>query len=182
MGVHAAKQLDAAYGLQSYPANTSEFTATRAWWEAERALSDQSFICPAEYTSEQLSTIGGLDVYQYAFAYSGSPKIPVTLHCSNMNYQFQALPSSASAEEKELADAISSYLYNFAATGNPNAAGTGNARLPTWPKYSPASPTVLSQTVASQGGIQALSKKKGPACAFMQSWAESQIPGAIESH
>lgn len=122
MGPTVPTLLNVAYRNQSYPSNTPTFTATTAWWEAQRALSDQDFICPAFYTSTYLSASAGLDVYQYMFSGSATVAIPTAVHCSNMAYQFQQLPESASQEEWDLAHAIGSYIFNFAATGNPNTA------------------------------------------------------------
>jgi hypothetical protein len=84
MGGTAAAQLQAIYGEQEYPANTSTFDATTAWWEAQRALGDQDFTCPANYASEQLSKQG--DVFQYFFTHTQSPSVPVVYHCADNRY------------------------------------------------------------------------------------------------
>ncbi len=51
-------------------------------------------------------------------------------HAMELQYVFNTLPATASQVDKDIADLISDYWVQFAATGNPNRDG-----LPYWPAY-----------------------------------------------
>ena len=63
-------------------------------------------------------------------------------HFSELWYTFDHLDQEPTwawtAADRKLADAMSSYWVNFAATGNPNG-----ARLPEWPQFTTTTPSVL---------------------------------------
>jgi para-nitrobenzyl esterase len=62
-------------------------------------------------------------------------------HGSEINYVFDNLydtPRPWTAEDRRIADIMSSYWANFAATGNPNGKG-----LPHWPAFNPTQPVVM---------------------------------------
>jgi hypothetical protein len=97
------------------------------------------------------------------------------LHCSQMNYQF-AYVSPASVEERALSDTIVQYIYNFAATGNPNTPSSDRQRsmeLPVWPKATDGMVQVWD--VASSGGVRAAPFNKTAECAFLSAWIEDEL-------
>jgi para-nitrobenzyl esterase len=62
-------------------------------------------------------------------------------HGSEMSYVFGNFTGNTtpSADDKAVADQVSSYWVNFAKTGDPNGSG-----LPTWPAFTEASPQVMN--------------------------------------
>jgi len=62
-------------------------------------------------------------------------------HGSEINYvfnNFDVTDKPWTDEDRTIADRMSSYWANYAASGNPNGAG-----LPVWPAFDPGSPTVM---------------------------------------
>ena len=85
-------------------------------------------------------------------AVEGRPSRGAT-HTAELSYMFNNLAPGApwTDVDKKLADMMSSYWVNFAATGNPNGKG-----LPEWPVYSEkaAQAMVLGDTVSVGTGVQ----------------------------
>ena len=90
---------------------------------------------------------GHNSVYYYHFAHTPPfPKGSVyegwgPSHYSELWYSFDHLDQETwawTAADRKLADAMSSYWVNFAATGNPNGEG-----LPDWPQFATTTPRVL---------------------------------------
>eukprot|EP00039_Didymoeca_costata_P020160 m.340275 g.340275 ORF g.340275 m.340275 type:complete len:536 (-) comp19221_c0_seq1:1464-3071(-) len=172
LGSSAALELDKVYRNQTYPFNTSTLQATTSWWEAQRSLGDQSFNCPALYTSRELTRMSNLSVYEYFFVHPDNPQqLPLALHCSNMAYVF-SISSRATEEERALALANAEYLYNFAASGDPNPP-TQQTLLPTWPKWKNGEYMIME--VGSNGGMRAASHMKQQECAIMDEWAAIEL-------
>ena len=108
-------------------------------------------------TWAQLQTQRGNKAYLYFFTRvppvaPGQPSRGAT-HTAEIRYMFNNLDSLAPLTDidRKLADAMSSYWVNFAATGNPNGKG-----LPEWPSYDArknAQPMVLGDSVGVGAGI-----------------------------
>jgi para-nitrobenzyl esterase len=107
------------------------------------------------------ATHGRNSVYYYRFAHS--PPFPAgsvyagwgASHYSELWYSFDHLdqePWAWSAADRKLADTMSSYWVNFAATGNPNGPG-----LPEWPAFTPAdNRTLILDAPISTGPVPEL--------------------------
>ena len=59
-------------------------------------------------------------------------------HGTDVPYAFQTLTGAPAKEDAALSDMISSYLVNFAGTGDPNGEG-----LPEWPSFSESDQKVM---------------------------------------
>ncbi|MHA6720431.1 carboxylesterase/lipase family protein [Sphingomonas sp. RS6] len=85
----------------------------------------------------------GVPVWAYRFSYvADSVGQPGAQHATDIPFFFdtQAIKYGAqtSARDNQMGDTISSYLVNFARSGNPNGEG-----LPAWPKYDPAADVIM---------------------------------------
>ena len=110
-------------------------------------------------TWAQLQTKLGKKAYLYYFTHvppaaPGQPSRGAT-HTAEIRYMFNNLDSRAPLTEidRRLADTMSSYWVNFAATGNPNGEG-----LPLWPAYDEKKnpqPMVLGDEAGAGQGIDA---------------------------
>eukprot|EP00405_Crypthecodinium_cohnii_P012793 CAMPEP_0206434000 /NCGR_PEP_ID=MMETSP0324_2-20121206/8862_1 /ASSEMBLY_ACC=CAM_ASM_000836 /TAXON_ID=2866 /ORGANISM="Crypthecodinium cohnii, Strain Seligo" /LENGTH=563 /DNA_ID=CAMNT_0053900361 /DNA_START=85 /DNA_END=1776 /DNA_ORIENTATION=+ len=158
---------------------------THAWWVAQRAGGDQSFVCPANWASERLTQLG-FKVYRYIFAHP-EPKmaqhIPLVEHSSEIRYVFHQDPDRGwSAEERLLSEQMTSYWYRFAAFGTPN--GGPSKDLVDWPQFhlETGERAHIHFDVASAGGIQAsIEEVRAQQCEFMRLWLERVIPGRLQS-
>lgn len=136
--------VEAAYPVTAHPTPALAFAAV---------LTDASFVCPQLRDSRALAR--HVPTYDYGFDDRGAPDFtglpPVAgfpygaSHGSELPYLFDTgLPMSAA--QRVLAERMTGYWTRFAATGDPNAPGTG----PWWPR----SPAVLSLAPDSSGGIR----------------------------
>ena len=108
-------------------------------------------------TWAQLQSQRGNKAYLYYFTHvppvaPGQPSRGAT-HTAEIRYMFSNLDSRAplTDTDRKLAETMSSYWVNFAATGNPNGKG-----LPQWPAYNEkksAQPMVLGDSVGVGEGI-----------------------------
>ncbi|MFF3209223.1 carboxylesterase/lipase family protein [Streptomyces sp. NPDC002886] len=133
-GSRSAGLVEAAYPVTAHPTPALAFAA---------ALTDASFVCPQLRDSRALAR--HVPTYDYGFDdrsapdFTGLPPVPGfpygASHGSELPYLFDTgLPMSAA--QRVLAERMTDYWTRFAATGDPNAPGTG----PWWPR----SPAVLS--------------------------------------
>ncbi|MDD9380775.1 carboxylesterase family protein [Streptomyces sp. ZAF1911] len=136
--------VEAAYPVTARPTPALAFAAV---------LTDASFVCPQLRDSRALAR--HVPTYDYAFDdrlapdFTGLPPVPGfpygASHGSELPYLFDTgLPMSAA--QRVLAERMTGYWTRFAATGDPNAPGTG----PWWPR----SPAVLSLAPEPAGGIR----------------------------
>ncbi|MFF1410468.1 carboxylesterase/lipase family protein [Streptomyces sp. NPDC058289] len=136
--------VEAAYPVTAHPTPALAFAAV---------LTDASFVCPQLRDSRALAR--HVPTYDYGFDdrhapdFTGLPPVPGfpygASHGSELPYLFDTgLPMSAA--QRVLAERMTGYWTRFAATGDPNAPGTG----PWWPR----SPAVLSLAPEHSGGIR----------------------------
>ncbi|WP_327256821.1 carboxylesterase/lipase family protein [Streptomyces sp. NBC_01244] len=136
--------VEAAYPVTAHPTPALAFAAV---------LTDASFVCPQLRDSRALAR--HVPTYDYVFDdrrapdFTGLPPVAGfpygASHGSELPYLFDTgLPMGAA--QRVLAERMSGYWTRFAATGDPNAPGTG----PWWPR----SPAVLSLAPVPSGGIR----------------------------
>ena len=132
----------------SYPLNPSETPAQTL----DDVLTDAVFSCNGRKAARQMAN-SGATVYAYEFADANAPmvfKLPPrpegygAYHAAEIQYVFpqqQTIFFGApfTAQQTDLSNRMVAFWAQFAATGNPNAAGSTN-----WPVYTPASDTYLS--------------------------------------
>ncbi|WP_327302550.1 carboxylesterase family protein [Streptomyces sp. NBC_01298] len=148
-GSRSAGLVEAAYPVTAHPTPALAFAA---------ALTDASFVCPQLRDSRALAR--HVPTYDYGFDdrsapdFTGLPPVPGfpygASHGSELPYLFDTgLPMTAA--QRVLAERMTGYWTRFAATGDPNAPGTG----PWWPR-SPAVLSLAPQDSAPQnsGGIR----------------------------
>jgi para-nitrobenzyl esterase len=88
----------------------------------------------------------GVPTWYYRFSYvaeaAPTGKAPGAIHADDLPYYFDTadVKYEAATQKADMAmgAAISSYLVNFAKTGNPNGKGKDGKLLPVWPRYSVA--------------------------------------------
>ncbi len=122
-----ASAAGAAYPLAAYSSPSLAISA---------AVGDSLFACPMRRVAKQFAG-SGAKVYAYEFNDANAPMAlqpPVSFpygayHASELQYLFD-LKSTLSAPQKELAASMTAMWSRFAATGNPNAAGST-----AWPEY-----------------------------------------------
>ncbi|MFD5147175.1 carboxylesterase family protein [Streptomyces sp. NPDC058401] len=141
-GTHAGLVED-AYPVTDHPTPALAFAA---------ALTDASFVCPQLRDSRALAR--HVPTYDYGFDdrrapdFTGLPPVPGfpygASHGSELPYLFDTgLPMSAA--QRVLSERMTGYWTRFAATGDPNAPGTG----PWWPR-SPAVLSLAPEALASE--------------------------------
>jgi len=96
----------------------------------------------------------GVPVYAYRFSYvAESLGEPGAQHATDIPFFFdtQAIKyaEKTTARDKAMGKTMSSYLVNFARTGNPNGAG-----LIVWPRYSPAKDEIVNFTDSGKAVAQ----------------------------
>lgn len=136
--------VEAAYPVTAHPTPALAFAAV---------LTDASFVCPQLRDSRALAR--HVPTYDYGFDdrsapdFASLPPVPGfplgASHGSELPYLFDSgLPLSSA--QRMLAERMLGYWTLFAATGDPNAPGTG----PWWPR----SPAVLSLAPGPSGAIR----------------------------
>jgi para-nitrobenzyl esterase len=142
MGAGAAERLDKLF----YDTNTTYPPAgvrTRAWWAADRAMTDQVCSCGARMSSRALSS-SSQPIFQYEFAPSSWGVVP---HGAEIGYLFQA--EWLKGEDLTLAAQMLGMWTHFAASRRPTADADA------WPTYNAkgsADGPYLRLDVASTGG------------------------------
>jgi para-nitrobenzyl esterase len=116
--------------LKIYPAGSDQ----EAHASAAAAIRDQTFGWEMRTWARMQTKTGKAKAFVYFF--SRVPPGPAgaalgAYHASEIRYVFRNLQTTQEVDRK-LADAMSSYWVNFAATGDPNGMD-----LPPWPSYSP---------------------------------------------
>lgn len=167
----------AAYPVTAHPTPALAFAAV---------LTDASFVCPQLRDSRALAR--HVATYDYGFDdrrapdFTGLPPVPGfpygASHGSELPYLFDTgLPMSAA--QRVLAERMTGYWTRFAATGDPNAPGTG----PWWPRspavlsLAPASPAPLSLAPESSGGIRPVDAAARHHCGLWDSASASASVG-----
>ncbi|WP_407835536.1 carboxylesterase/lipase family protein [Streptomyces sp. DSM 116496] len=156
--------VEAAYPVTAHPTPALAFAAV---------LTDASFVCPQLRDSRALAR--HVPTYDYAFDdrlapdFTGIPPVPGfpygASHGSELPYLFDTgLPMSPA--QRVLAERMTGYWTRFAATGDPNAPGTG----PWWPR----SPAVLSLAPEPAGGIRPVDASARHHCGLWDSLPPGQ--------
>ncbi|MFE4257680.1 carboxylesterase/lipase family protein [Streptomyces sp. NPDC056883] len=156
--------VEAAYPVTAHPTPALAFAAV---------LTDASFVCPQLRDSRALAR--HVPTYDYGFDdrlapdFTGLPPVPGfpygASHGSELPYLFDTgLPMSAA--QRVLAERMTGYWTRFAATGDPNAPGTG----PWWPR----SPAVLSLAPEPAGGIRPVDAAARHHCGLWDSLSPGQ--------
>jgi para-nitrobenzyl esterase len=114
--------------LRHYPAGN----AREAFASANRAIRDNSQVSPwmwaRSFTAKRPKPVF---IYMFSKAPPGPERDLVgAYHGSDVRYTFNNPLPNWGAEDRRVADTISSYWVNFARTGNPNGSG-----LPVWQAY-----------------------------------------------
>jgi len=140
--------------LKLYPAVSNDEAYT-----SQLAASRDEFGWHMRTWAQMQAHRGKGKAYLYYFTHvppsaPGQPSRGAT-HTADLQYMFSNQPPNLTWTDvdKKLADTMSSYWVNFAATGNPNAKG-----LPQWPAYGEkgnTQPIVLGDTVEVGTGIDA---------------------------
>ena len=121
-------------------------------------------------------------VYEYEFNDQGAPwyypkmpdttptglMTPLAAHTIDIQFLFPdwhggplGFPHRLNAEERSLSGELVAAWTNFMYTGNPNRTGDSP-----WPRYSAATPTLLSQNVPSSTTMSAAAFATAHKCAF----------------
>lgn len=96
----------------------------------------------------------GVPVYSYRFSYvadslRGTQTAPLAGHASDIPFFFDTQSvkygAKTTARDNAMGGAISSYIAQFAKTGNPNGAG-----LPAWPRYDKAKDEIMDFALDGQ--------------------------------
>jgi len=126
--------------LQIYPADTTE-QAREAHYNSYR---DLSFGWQMRTWVRMQTRTGKAKAYLYYFSHVPPGPLSACIkayHAGEISYVFDNVrikfPASTETDDR-LADTMSSYWANFAATGNPSGKG-----LPQWPAYDAATDTAL---------------------------------------
>jgi para-nitrobenzyl esterase len=144
------KELFAPFGADAEIARRIYDPTGKGKWQDIRAAvgADRTMHEPARFVAKQMSAAGN-PVWLYRFGYvaeSQRAKSKGAGHASELPFVFNTLTarfgSSVTAKDKEAAQAIHTYLANFAKSGDPNGSG-----LPAWSKYDPAKSDMMIFTL-----------------------------------
>jgi para-nitrobenzyl esterase len=125
--------------LKLYPATTDQEAALASNAAARDNSRISTYLWGIDWTKSAKRPV-------YTYFWTHAPPGPRhdsagAYHGSEINYVFNNLYATDlpwTDEDRKIADTVSSYVANYAATGNPNGAG-----LPAWPQYDPAIPRVM---------------------------------------
>jgi para-nitrobenzyl esterase len=116
--------------LEAYPASDTIVAEQRLF----EVNTDDGFGASARYVARAMARAGQRNVYFYYFTHvvpSPGGRALGAFHTGEVPFVFGNDPGwPAYARSRELANAISGYWIQFAATGDPNRPG-----LPNWPRY-----------------------------------------------
>eukprot|EP00041_Stephanoeca_diplocostata_P039423 m.1624505 g.1624505 ORF g.1624505 m.1624505 type:complete len:535 (-) comp25389_c0_seq6:4984-6588(-) len=138
---------------------------TRAWWAAQRALTDIAFGCPARTTSTYLTAVG-VDVYQYQFVHAPSTR-PIVFHGAECKYVFLNY-IGMNSEEVTLAQYMAMAWYRVAADGFP-----GPMPWTRYTNYPNAEGPYTILDVQSNGWVRTGHSYDVAGCTIFQPWLES---------
>jgi para-nitrobenzyl esterase len=137
-------EVQSIFGKTNSPAIEGQYPLS-AFASPTRALvalwSDAQFICPARRYARAVSGTQGRPVYRYFFTHA-LPFDPLgvgAVHSIELHYVFHNFDGlTTSSADRQLADEMGGYWARFAATGNPNPAGSSP-----WPRYDGTQDTYL---------------------------------------
>ncbi|NLT65919.1 MAG: carboxylesterase family protein [Acidobacteria bacterium] len=134
------KQVRANYGpqaeaiLKAYP-HSNDAEATRS---SKGLMRENTFAWHTWAWAKLQSQKGKGKAYVYFFDRHTAATPDGAGHGTDVPYAFQTLTGAPAKEDAALSDMISSYLVNFAGTGDPNGEG-----LPEWPSFSESDQKVM---------------------------------------
>jgi para-nitrobenzyl esterase len=134
--------------LRLYPASTEAESA-----ESQKLLARDRSMVSMHLWAKTREKTGKTNVYTYIFTHpqpGATRERYLTFHSSELPYVFDNLDKSNrlwTAEDRKIAETMSSYWTNFIATGNPNGKG-----LPKWPAFNemPAETMELGDKMGTQ--------------------------------
>jgi para-nitrobenzyl esterase len=162
-------------GAGSYPYPNDLGNFSQPWWTAMRIETDMVpglGACGVRWLAASLVNGGTPAVYTYLFAHPGPIEFPpfsrvLAAHAAELAFVFSDTylfdADSDRKEEFNLASNMSGYWASFAATGAP-----GHTELRYWPRYSPATDTLLRLDTATHGGVRLQTGLRKHACDFWE--------------
>ena len=159
--------MESIYFNQSYP----EFNgATMYWWAAQRSWGDEVMSCPAKYASQQLAKLqesGKRSSNTYLYYNTHTPRnASVVRHVSEIPYVFHLNQYTRHPDDRLMANAVSSYWFNFFSAHDPNSPRTLDKLnpLPNFSRYESAKDN--SVVLHEYNDITELSGLKNDICGF----------------
>jgi len=127
--------------------------------------------CSVRWLDEQLLAGGTPAVYSYLFAHPAeawAPQEPggtvFAPHASELSFVFGQPEPLLSKKEAALAAKVAAYWYSFAMSGPRGDPNPTSGQHVAWPKWTPATDTVLRMEAADAGGMRAEVGLRKAAC------------------
>lgn len=111
------------------------------WWAGQRALGDDFMSCPAQYASQQLSSLqvsGRRKSKTYMYHFEHKPRNQsLTRHVAELEFVFHQKELLAASRDEQMADVMATYWGNFFIAHDPNkdSLGVNISGLSAWDSY-----------------------------------------------
>ena len=158
--------MESIYFNQSFPANG----ASMYWWAAQRSWGDEVMSCPAKYASQELAKLqdsGKRKSNTYLYFNTHAPRnASVVRHVSEIPFVFHLNDYTRHLDDKLMANALSSYWFNFFSKHDPNSPRTLDKMnvLPNFGRYESSKDN--SAVFHEYNDITELSGLKNDICGF----------------